>query len=473
MLKHHHFRRTLLGMLAFLLFGTAAVHSPSAAEAAAASFSDTRSHWASSVMEWAIGQRIATGYADGSFKPNRTVGEQDFLVMLMRAYPELALRQQAANEPWYKPAYDKAAELNWPIGKTAFNRGDAAALLAAANGQSLSVTGAVRWMLGAGLTVGKTSPTVDGFKSGDNMSRAEALTFIYNFKKNKPALNVAPVPAIPAPQPAGLTLNGISLGADESAVTQALGSPDRKDPSANGAQWYVYNSNYAKFAMIAVRNGKVVGLYSNAKAWKAASGVQLGLAADKALSLLKPASGEGVVDRRDDYMEFSEGDATYRLFVDKLDGAKLSGLMVTTGGFDYKAAASGPEASQALERQIFDLTNAERVRLGRTTFTWDEAAAETGREHSQDMAANNYFAHVNKKGESPFDRMERHGIVYRSAAENIAAGYPDAFRVHAGWMNSAGHRANLMNGQLERLGVGVYAGGSYGLYYTQNFYTGF
>lgn len=100
-------------------------------------------------------------------------------------------------------------------------------------------------------------------------------------------------------------------------------------------------------------------------------------------------------------------------------------------------------------------------------------AAAAGREHSKDMAVNNYFAHDNKNGESPFDRMERYGIVYRSAAENIAAGYMDAFRVHAGWMNSAGHRANVMNSKLERLGVGVYAGGSYGLYYTQNFYTGY
>ena len=92
------------------------------------------------------------------------------------------------------------------------------------------------------------------------------------------------------------------------------------------------------------------------------------------------------------------------------------------------------------------------------------------RAHSQDMIDRNFFDHTNPDGKSPFDRMRDNGLSYSMAAENIAVGYPSPEAVVEGWMNSEGHRANILGGCKE-LGVGLALGGSYGSYWTQCFAT--
>ena len=91
--------------------------------------------------------------------------------------------------------------------------------------------------------------------------------------------------------------------------------------------------------------------------------------------------------------------------------------------------------------------------------------------HSQDMATRNYFDHNTPEGKSPFDRMTAAGYAFSSAAENIAAGQRTPADVVTAWMNSAGHRANILNCGLTQIGVGYATGGSYGVYWTQDFGT--
>ena len=86
------------------------------------------------------------------------------------------------------------------------------------------------------------------------------------------------------------------------------------------------------------------------------------------------------------------------------------------------------------------------------------------------MNDKNYFDHTNKENKSPFDRMEEEGINYKNAGENIAAGQSSAIYAHHAWMNSLGHRKNIL-GDYKYIGVGVIFGGYYNIYYTQNFYT--
>jgi uncharacterized protein YkwD len=74
--------------------------------------------------------------------------------------------------------------------------------------------------------------------------------------------------------------------------------------------------------------------------------------------------------------------------------------------------------------------------------------------HSLDMAENGYFDHTNQEGQSPWDRMEEAGYAWSAAAENIARGQQDAAQVMDSWMNSPGHCANIMNPDLEEIGVG-------------------
>lgn len=124
----------------------------------------------------------------------------------------------------------------------------------------------------------------------------------------------------------------------------------------------------------------------------------------------------------------------------------------------------------AYEQEVFDLVNQIREENGLEPFVYNETLAETARAHSQDMIDRNFFDHTNPDGKSPFDRMRDNGLSYSMAAENIAVGYPSPEAVVEGWMNSEGHRANIL-GDCKELGVGLALGGSYGYYWTQCFAT--
>lgn len=121
------------------------------------------------------------------------------------------------------------------------------------------------------------------------------------------------------------------------------------------------------------------------------------------------------------------------------------------------------------EQQVLNLVNEQRAKYGLSALTYNTALEAVAYSHSKDMAQNNYFSHTNLSGQSPFDRMKAAGISYRSAAENIAAGQKTPQEVVNAWMNSSGHRANILNSSVTQMGVGIYSGGSYGVYWTQLF----
>jgi uncharacterized protein YkwD len=121
-----------------------------------------------------------------------------------------------------------------------------------------------------------------------------------------------------------------------------------------------------------------------------------------------------------------------------------------------------------MESEEFRLTNQARAEYGLAAFECDLELAEVARDHSEDMALRGYFSHTNPEGERPWDRMSRAGISFRSAGENIAYGYSSAGAVHNGWMNSSGHRANILSSNYTHIGVGLYDNGGT-LYWTQVF----
>lgn len=121
--------------------------------------------------------------------------------------------------------------------------------------------------------------------------------------------------------------------------------------------------------------------------------------------------------------------------------------------------------------QVVALTNQQRQRGGCEALTVDATLTSVAQAHSEDMARRDFFDHVNPDGASPFDRMTAARYRYRMAAENIAAGQLTPAQVVDGWMNSAGHRANILNCGLTEIGVGYATGGSHGTYWTQDFGT--
>jgi uncharacterized YkwD family protein len=120
----------------------------------------------------------------------------------------------------------------------------------------------------------------------------------------------------------------------------------------------------------------------------------------------------------------------------------------------------------AFEQQVVDLTNAERAKNGLPALKVDVNLSKVAREKSSDMQRNNYFSHQSPTYGSPFDMMKKFGITYKSAGENIAMGQKTPSEVVQAWMNSEGHRANILNGSYTHIGVGHVANGNY---WTQQF----
>lgn len=118
------------------------------------------------------------------------------------------------------------------------------------------------------------------------------------------------------------------------------------------------------------------------------------------------------------------------------------------------------------EQEVIRLTNEERAAGGCGPLTNNDMLHAAALGHSVDMAENDYFSHTSRDGSKMADRVERQGYSWRSLAENIAAGYRSAAAVVEGWMNSSGHRDNIMNCGLTEIGVGFH-----NYYWTQNFGT--
>ena len=99
----------------------------------------------------------------------------------------------------------------------------------------------------------------------------------------------------------------------------------------------------------------------------------------------------------------------------------------------------------AIEKAVLDLTNAERQKAGLQPLQTDSKLMNSARQKSTDMATKNYFSHTSPTYGSPFDQMKANGVSYKSAAENIAMGQQSAEEVVKGWMESPGHRENIID----------------------------
>ncbi len=106
------------------------------------------------------------------------------------------------------------------------------------------------------------------------------------------------------------------------------------------------------------------------------------------------------------------------------------------------------------ESQVADLVNKERAAQGLPALKFNTALSRVAEAKAADLRDNNYFAHTSPTYGSPFDMMKSFGISYTAAGENIAKGYRSPAAVMDGWMNSSGHRANILNSNFTEIGVG-------------------
>jgi len=125
-------------------------------------------------------------------------------------------------------------------------------------------------------------------------------------------------------------------------------------------------------------------------------------------------------------------------------------------------------AQSADENKVVEITNQERAAAGCGTVKVNTKLANAARLHSRDQAGHNEMSHTGSDGSSPWQRSERAGYT-NAIGENVAMGYRTPAAVMDGWMNSDGHRANILNCDAKAIGVGVAYASDGSPYWTQMF----
>lgn len=131
-------------------------------------------------------------------------------------------------------------------------------------------------------------------------------------------------------------------------------------------------------------------------------------------------------------------------------------------GEEVKTSEPVQESSSVseYEQKVVDLVNDIRVKNGLSALKLNNKLSEVARMKSQDMKDKRYFSHNSPTYGSPFDMMKQFGISYRTAGENIAMGQQTPEIVVNAWMNSEGHRANILNASFKEIGVGYVSDGN-------------
>ncbi|MCM3030615.1 MULTISPECIES: CAP domain-containing protein [unclassified Niallia] len=146
--------------------------------------------------------------------------------------------------------------------------------------------------------------------------------------------------------------------------------------------------------------------------------------------------------------------------------ANTANAQDTTANQQKTEATQTSSSVSAFEKEVVELTNAERAKQGLPALTLDTELSKVARAKSEDMSKNNYFDHTSPTYGSPFDMMKQFGVSYKAAGENIAKGQTTPEQVVKAWMNSEGHRANILSSNFTHIGVGYVADGNY---WTQQF----
>jgi uncharacterized YkwD family protein/spore coat assembly protein SafA len=126
------------------------------------------------------------------------------------------------------------------------------------------------------------------------------------------------------------------------------------------------------------------------------------------------------------------------------------------------------QAEKNIEEEVVDLVNIERSKAGLVPLSIDWQVSRVAKYKSEEMRDKNYFSHTSPNYGSPFDMLKAFNISYKSAGENIAKGQTTAKAVVNSWMNSEGHRKNILSPTFTHLGVG-YASGNGSTFWTQLF----
>lgn len=137
-------------------------------------------------------------------------------------------------------------------------------------------------------------------------------------------------------------------------------------------------------------------------------------------------------------------------------GTNTYRLSLATASVQAKPQPTGENSGPSFIQQVLNLTNRFRQQHGRLELKLSGRLSAIALQHSQDMAVQDYFSHTGKDGSQPWERMTAGGYAWSRAAENIAAGQRTPAEVVQAWINSPGHRANMLDPDVKEIGIGYY-----------------
>ncbi|WP_245747562.1 CAP domain-containing protein [Anaerobacillus alkalidiazotrophicus] len=311
-----------------------------------------------------------------------------------------------------------------------------------------------------------------------------------NFEVSSTTNQIASYPKI-------LEENGLHtlIGKGSNFILEKYGEPERTDLSSYGYEWWIYPKVYSTgYLQVGIENEKVVTIYGIGEELPTAP-YRLNVSYSELESIV-PFTKEVSLNIMNNSYQFSLTDEELRtrplisvdgifiqlyfdLFTNQLSSIRYLDATALVKHRPYSVVYRGEliepepltsdewrevEVGSAL--QILQITNEIRKRNNLTKLRWDDETAIVAYNHSKDMKKNDFFSHTSPNEGELKDRLKKQGILFQLAGENIAANYIDAIAAVEGWLNSEGHRVNLLHEDFTHLGVGVYE-----RYYTQNFMT--
>ncbi|OEH93380.1 stalk domain-containing protein [Bacillus solimangrovi] len=266
------------------------------------------------------------------------------------------------------------------------------------------------------------------------------------------------------------TFSDVSLGESKNSLVEKRGKPERIDESRNGFYWYVYNEDYKTYAQYGIKDNKVVTIYSNASNWSSELGIRIGVSQQKVENLYKGFDNDDI-DWYQNIDTYHLNNSVVKLFYDSLDSQAIQAVFVTSDrGFLTNYIEWNQEIIDSYEKQVFDITNAERVKRDLKPLQWNNKLSSVARNHSVDMAKRDFFDHVTPDGTGIEDRVKAGGLSICYLGENIHLNSRgNAMNAHQGWMNSEGHRKGILNRKYVSLGVGLEVNDDGIAYFTENF----
>ena len=289
--------------------------------------------------------------------------------------------------------------------------------------------------------------------------------------------------------PVELSGTQITIGHTFNYVLSELGVWDRNQFSRYGFDWFIYDSDYQNYIQIGVEEDIVTGILGASSGFTYEKNISVGMSRSDLevaytesplTELRKPLPGENTImiytldnNHKSTYRTAGGDYITY--YFDSYENDKITAILVIEESVEERTLDAFPINAndsfyRSLEIQIFCLTNAFRVQKGLSPVIMDYDSRTAASLHSKDMADNSYFSHTSLNGDNLGDRLSDQGINYVSAGENIAVGYRDSVHMVNAWLNSTtGHRDMLL-GNFNYLGIGVWIDDENQMYGTQDYW---